>query len=158
MGRCSSDGCAGRLGRVGELALDGAIAPVGGRAAGGDRAPRPTGLGLICPEASGGEAAWAGEVEILAAPTLLIALINHFKGLQVLPRPSRPSRGTTRRRPTSRDVKGQETRQARARDRGRRRPQSADGRAAGLGQVDAGAAPAGHPAAADAAPRSLEVA
>jgi magnesium chelatase family protein len=36
-------------------------------------------LGLICPEACGPEAAWAGGTRMLA-PRSLIALINHFKG------------------------------------------------------------------------------
>ena len=39
----------------------------------------PRELGLICPAGCGGEAAWAGEVAILA-PASLLALINHFKG------------------------------------------------------------------------------
>ena len=71
----------------GELALDGAIAPVSGvlpaaiAAAADER-------GIICPAATGGEAAWADGIEILA-PQSLLALINHFKGTQVLtpPRP-----------------------------------------------------------------------
>jgi magnesium chelatase family protein len=33
--------------------------------------------GIICPADCGGEAAWAGDVEIIAAPNLL-AIINHF--------------------------------------------------------------------------------
>ena len=37
------------------------------------------GLGLICPAAQGAEAAWAGEVEVIAAPDL-IALMNHLRG------------------------------------------------------------------------------
>ena len=42
--------------------------------------------GIICPAACGGEAAWAGEIEIIAAPSLL-AIVNHFKGTQLLPPP-----------------------------------------------------------------------
>ncbi|MCZ6466068.1 MAG: ATP-binding protein, partial [Alphaproteobacteria bacterium] len=50
---------------LGELALDGALTPVAGVLpaaihAGGH------GHGLICPAAQGGEAAWAGEIEVLA--------------------------------------------------------------------------------------------
>jgi len=45
-------------------------------------------LGLICPSSSGPEAAWAGDLEILA-PDNLLALVNHFKGTQVL-RPPTP--------------------------------------------------------------------
>ena len=71
---------------LGELGLDGALAAVAGvlpaaiHAAGLQR-------GLICPAAQGGEAAWAGDIDIVAAPSLL-ALINHFKGNQVLGRPT----------------------------------------------------------------------
>ncbi len=40
--------------------------------------------------AQGGEAAWAGEIEVLAPPSLL-ALINHFKGTEVFYGPREPS-------------------------------------------------------------------
>ena len=91
---------------VGELALDGRITAVTGAlpaavAAGG------LGLGLICPEACGPEAAWAGETRILAAPSL-IALVNHFRGTQMLspPQPGTMLEGAGA--PDLRDVKGQE--------------------------------------------------
>ncbi len=66
---------------LGELALDGALTRVAGvlPAAMGAAA---AGHGLICPAATGGEAAWAGELEVIAPPTLL-ALINHLKGTEV---------------------------------------------------------------------------
>src|SRR5206468_1237436 len=62
---------------LGELALDGSLSPVAGilpaaLAAAGQ------GKGLICAAAAGGEAAWAGELVVLA-PRNLLALINHFK-------------------------------------------------------------------------------
>ncbi|MFM9597991.1 hypothetical protein ACKI1O_52955, partial [Streptomyces scabiei] len=44
------------------------------------------GLGLICPGAQGGEAAWAGSLAVLAPPDLL-SLINHFRGSQILSPP-----------------------------------------------------------------------
>ncbi|HAH10701.1 MAG TPA: AAA family ATPase, partial [Alphaproteobacteria bacterium] len=75
----------GRYTAMGEMALDGAIAAVAGvlpaaiSALEADRA-------LICPAACGAEAAWAKGLQILAAPNL-IALINHLKGVQVLPQP-----------------------------------------------------------------------
>ena len=92
---------------LGELALDGAIAPVAGvlpAAVAASAASR----GLICPAACGGEAAWAGEIEVLA-PATILALINHFKGTQVLgpPEPklvAEPDSGLDLR-----DIKGQET-------------------------------------------------
>ncbi|MDH3702664.1 MAG: YifB family Mg chelatase-like AAA ATPase [Alphaproteobacteria bacterium] len=92
---------------LGELALDGAIAPVAGvlpAAIGANAA----GLGLICPAACGGEAAWAGEVDILAPPGLL-ALINHFKGVQVLSPPEPRLREAASQPLDLRDIKGQET-------------------------------------------------
>src|SRR5215203_2404574 len=64
--------------------------------------------GVICPSACGGEAAWAGEVEIIAAPNLL-AIVNHFKGTQLLPPPEAklaPARGIGL---DLKDVKGQES-------------------------------------------------
>ncbi|HYD98349.1 MAG TPA: YifB family Mg chelatase-like AAA ATPase [Alphaproteobacteria bacterium] len=92
---------------LGELALDGQISPVTGvlPAAIGAMA---RGRGLICPQACGGEAAWAGEIEVLAAPSLL-SLINHFKGLQILARPEAKAAEDLGRIPDLRDIKGQET-------------------------------------------------
>jgi magnesium chelatase family protein len=71
---------------LGELGLDGSIAPVAGAlpAAIGANSRNE---GLICPAACGSEAAWASpEMEIIA-PSSLIQLANHFKGTQVLSRP-----------------------------------------------------------------------
>jgi len=91
---------------IGELSLDGRITQVAG-ALPAAVAANAMGLGLICPEACGPEAAWAGETRILAAPSL-IALVNHFRGTQVLspPRPGPMLEGE--RIPDLRDVKGQE--------------------------------------------------
>ena len=64
-------------------------------------------LGLICPEASGPEAAWAGGTRILA-PRSLVALINHFRGSQILSAPT-PGPIIEGEPPKDlRDVKGQE--------------------------------------------------
>ncbi|MDP9103603.1 MAG: YifB family Mg chelatase-like AAA ATPase [Pseudomonadota bacterium] len=90
----------------GELGLDGQIAPTAG-ALPASVAAASMGLGLICPEASGPEAAWAGDTRILAARSL-IAIVNHFRGVQVL---SAPSAGPMLDPPPIadlRDVKGQE--------------------------------------------------
>ena len=65
-------------------------------------------LGLVCPASQGPEAAWAGQVEVIAAPDLL-ALLNHFKGSALL-RPPEP--GAVEPRivgPDLAQVKGQET-------------------------------------------------
>lgn len=92
---------------LGELGLDGSIASVAGvlpaaiAAAAAER-------GLICPAAQGAEAAWAGEVEVLAAPSLL-GLINHFKGTQILPRPAPAVMEEGGPLPDLRDIKGQES-------------------------------------------------
>jgi len=70
---------------LGELSLDGAVNAVSGVLPAAIAASG-RGLGLICPAAQGGEAAWAGRIEVLAAPDLL-SLINHFRGSQVLSPP-----------------------------------------------------------------------
>ncbi|MGC2854714.1 YifB family Mg chelatase-like AAA ATPase [Novispirillum sp. DQ9] len=92
---------------LGELGLDGSIAPVAGvlpAAIAANAADK----GLICPGVQGGEAAWAGGQDILAAPNLL-ALINHFKGGTALPRPEPRARDAGPPLPDLADVKGQET-------------------------------------------------
>ena len=92
---------------IGELALDGAIVPTAGvlpAAIGALARDR----GIICPEACGGEAAWAGEIEVLAAPNLL-ALINHFKGTQILTPPSPQMATQATNLPDLADIKGQES-------------------------------------------------
>ena len=94
---------------LGELALDGAVSAVSGvlpaaiDASGRDR-------GLICPGSQGHEAAWAGDLDVIPAETLL-AVINHFKGNQVVAAPARPN-GAMADLPPGRDlaeIKGQET-------------------------------------------------
>jgi magnesium chelatase family protein len=92
---------------LGELSLDGSLLPVAGvlpAAMGAAAAER----GIICPEASGGEAAWAGAVEVLAAPSLL-ALVNHFKGTQVLAPPEPRVAEAPASTLDLKDIKGQET-------------------------------------------------
>jgi magnesium chelatase family protein len=92
---------------LGELGLDGTLAPVAGvlPAAIGASARD---LGLVCPAAQGPEAAWAGAIEVLAPPDLL-SLVNHFKGTQVLSPPSPPDATAHPRGPDMREVKGQES-------------------------------------------------
>ncbi|MFI4975213.1 MAG: YifB family Mg chelatase-like AAA ATPase, partial [Caulobacterales bacterium] len=91
---------------VGELNLDGQIAPVAG-ALPAAMAAGSWGMGLICPEACGPEAAWAGQTAVLA-PRSLIAIVNHFRGTQVMgqPKPGPMLDGASA--PDLRDVKGQE--------------------------------------------------
>ncbi len=65
--------------------------------------------GLICPAAQGGEAAWAGPLEIIAPQSLLV-LVNHFKGTQVLSQPSpAPPRDDGVPHADLADVRGQES-------------------------------------------------
>jgi len=91
---------------VGELGLDGRIAPSPGVLLAALHAGAE-GRGLICPAAQGSEAAWAGSVEVLAAPDLL-ALINHFKGHGLLSAPVAGEVEAANRGPDLRQVKGQE--------------------------------------------------
>jgi len=92
---------------VGELGLDGRIAPVPGVLLAALHAAANE-LGLICPAAQGGEAAWAGEVDVIAAPDLL-TLINHLKGTQLLSPPVRSVAEIVRFGPDMGEIKGQET-------------------------------------------------
>jgi magnesium chelatase family protein len=92
---------------MGELSLDGHITPVTGILPAALCAAQ-TGRGLICPSACGSEAAWAGEIEIIAAPSL-ISLVNHMKGIQVLGVPEPRLASATPAIPDLKDVKGQET-------------------------------------------------
>src|ERR1700721_859625 len=93
---------------LGELGLDGSIAPVAGvlPAAIGANA---RGEGLICPAKCGPEAAWASpEMEIVAAASL-IQLANHFRGTQVLSRPQPKIREFADPLVDLKDIKGQES-------------------------------------------------
>jgi magnesium chelatase family protein len=91
---------------LGELALDGSLTNVAGAlpAAMGAAAQE---RGLICPAGCGGEAAWAGSIEILA-PANLLALINHFKGSQVLSPPTPRFEDDPPAMLDLKDIKGQE--------------------------------------------------
>ena len=93
---------------LGELGLDGSLRTVTGVLPAAIQAEVKN-CGLICPSGSGREAAWAGDLDILA-PDHLLQLINHFKGAQVLTRPKAALAEDQQR--TLRDiatVKGQET-------------------------------------------------
>lgn len=91
---------------IGELALDGRLMPVVGAlpaamaAAEHDRS-------LLCPRASGAEAAWVGAAEVLAAASLS-EVVRHYTGQA----PLHPAEAGEVARPASprdlRDVKGQE--------------------------------------------------
>lgn len=92
---------------LGELGLDASIRSVTGvlpaaiHASGQD-------MDLICPHDCGPEAAWAGELQILAAQNLL-QILNHFKGTQLLQQPKADlSAKIDHIGPDIADVKGQE--------------------------------------------------
>lgn len=93
---------------LGELALDGALAPVAGVLPAAMAAAARS-QGLICPAAQGPEAAWAGEeLPIVAAPDLM-ALIGHLKGEQILETPRAKAAPLGTAGPDLLDIKGQGT-------------------------------------------------
>jgi magnesium chelatase family protein len=107
MGAVASDAISEQV-VMGELSLDGRIMSVAGvlpAAIGANALSR----GLICPGASGPEAAWAGEGLPVVAPDSLIALANHFRGTQVLKRPAPAIRSGAGDVPDMKDIKGQES-------------------------------------------------
>ncbi|MCW5716756.1 MAG: YifB family Mg chelatase-like AAA ATPase, partial [Bauldia sp.] len=97
---------------IGELSLDGAINPVAG-ALPAAIAANARGKGLICPMDCGPEAAWAGMGEDnpggVLAPRSIIALVNHFRGTQVLSEPAPLKAVEAGQVPDLRDIKGQES-------------------------------------------------
>jgi len=93
---------------LGELALDGSITPVAGVLPAAIAA-YGRGQGLICPAASGPEAAWAARDLDILAPRSLIQLANHFKGTQVMARPQPAVARQGGPLPDLRDIKGQES-------------------------------------------------
>jgi magnesium chelatase family protein len=106
MGAIDTETLAGYV-AVGELGLDGRVAPSPGVLLAAMHASARS-LGLVCPAAQGPEAAWAGDIEIVAAPDL-IALLNHFRGSAIL-RPPEPGEAALNGiGPDLAQVKGQET-------------------------------------------------
>jgi magnesium chelatase family protein len=92
---------------LGELSLDAQVIPVAGVLPAALAASSQH-RGLICPAACGAEAAWAGDIDIIATPSL-IALVNHVRGAQVLNRPTAKLAEEVSQSPDLKDVKGQET-------------------------------------------------
>ncbi|MCJ9750582.1 YifB family Mg chelatase-like AAA ATPase [Neorhizobium sp. BETTINA12A] len=107
LGAVPGDALAGYV-VLGELNLDGTLAPVAG-ALPAAIAANALGKGLICPADSGAEAAWAGADIDIIAPRSLIALANHFRGTQVISRPQPAIRALPANLPDLVDIKGQET-------------------------------------------------
>jgi magnesium chelatase family protein len=93
---------------LGELSLDAKIRGVAGVLPAAIHASANDNK-VICPFTCGGEAAWAGDIEILAADNLL-QLINHMKGTQVMSAPvPKVAQSQQLSTPCLSSVKGQET-------------------------------------------------
>ena len=91
---------------LGELSLDGALVPVNG-ALPAAMAAAEADRGLLCPKASGAEAAWVGNAQVIAAANLG-DVVRHYTGQAPL-EPAQP--GEVQKDVQSRDlrdVKGQE--------------------------------------------------
>ncbi len=91
---------------LGELSLDGSINPIGGIISASIGANQRN-SGIICPILNGREAAWAGDLPIIAAPDL-ITLVNHLKGEQILERPETSTIFADKKYGDLSEVKGQE--------------------------------------------------
>jgi magnesium chelatase family protein len=91
---------------LGELSLDGEIRAVQGVLPAAI-STAAQGKALICPEASGREAAWVGAAEVLA-PATLIDLVNHFAGRKALTPPEPGAVSVRHTVADLADVKGQE--------------------------------------------------
>jgi magnesium chelatase family protein len=106
IGAIPSDALSGHL-ALGELGLDGRLAPTAGVLPAAIAA-QARDLGIICPEPSGSEAAWAGEDLDIIAPESLLALVNHLGGYQLCARPKTKSRIYPEGLPDLSEVRGQE--------------------------------------------------
>lgn len=91
---------------MGELGLDGKIAPVAGILPAAVYANQKD-CAFICPAIQGGEAAWSGNKNIFAANSL-IELIQMFKGEFTLPVPHPEKIENSSNMPDMKDIKGQE--------------------------------------------------
>lgn len=91
---------------LGELGLDGSLKPVRGILSAALLASSLRKI-LICPQQSGSEGAWAGDIEILS-PSHLLSLVNHFKGLSLLSMPEKSMEQLEEIHGDMSDVRGQE--------------------------------------------------
>jgi magnesium chelatase family protein len=92
---------------LGELGLDGRLAATAGVLPAAIAA-HARDLGIVCPEASGAEAAWAGEDIDIIAPASLLALVNHLGGYQLCARPVARRQALPPGLPDLSEVRGQE--------------------------------------------------
>ena len=98
MGVVPADAVADRV-VLGELSLNGAIQPVSGALSAAIFASSQQ-QNLICPAASGAEAAWAGDIDILA-------LLNHVRGSQIVDPPIAKIVTSHVQHPDMADLRGQ---------------------------------------------------
>ncbi|MCL3881960.1 YifB family Mg chelatase-like AAA ATPase [Marivita sp. GX14005] len=91
---------------LGELSLDGALVPVIG-ALPAAMAAAAENRNLICPAASGAEAAWVGDCQVIGASSLM-DVIQHITGRTPLPASEPGEAGGAPDPRDMRDVKGQE--------------------------------------------------
>lgn len=93
---------------MGEIRLDGTISHVNGVLPAAIHALEH-GRGIIVPRDSAHEAAWAGNIEVLA-PENILQVINHFKGTQVLKQPDTlRAFNQIKAKGNFQDIKGQST-------------------------------------------------
>lgn len=92
---------------LGELGLDNTVMPVNGVLPVAIKANKMS-KGLVCPFSQGSEAVWGGLKNIVATPSLL-AMINHFKGNQILPMPQAKQGKILENKLDLADIKGQES-------------------------------------------------
>jgi magnesium chelatase family protein len=91
---------------LGELSLDGSLVPVIGALPAAMAAAEADRM-LLCPSASGAEAAWVGACQVIA-PAGLAEVVRHYTGQSPLP-PAQPGEVTSALQSRClRDVKGQE--------------------------------------------------
>lgn len=102
MGVVPADTVANRV-VLGELSLNGAIQPVSGALSATIFASSCQ-QNLICPAASGSEAAWAGDIYILA-PADILGLLNHVWGSQILDPPAPKIRSSYVQHPDMADLR-----------------------------------------------------
>lgn len=91
---------------MGELGLDGSVRAVPGVLPAAIYANSQS-FDMVCPKASGAEAAWAGDIGVVA-PATLVELVNHLKGTQILSAPEPKLAEPSGPLPDFADVKGQE--------------------------------------------------
>lgn len=92
---------------LGELGLDGRLAAIAGTLPAAIAA-NAADKGIICPQATGPEAAWAGDELTIIAPDSLLALTNHLAGHQLCGRPEPKRHEQLNGLPDLSEIRGQD--------------------------------------------------